>query len=77
MRFPAVPPPAAGWTRDFVFIGDGWMKEGDYNFQFSKTVLPLPYHAMKTLHGAAHRPSSRIKPINCILPIGSSFIPAT
>jgi Tfp pilus assembly protein PilF len=47
MRFAAVPPPAAGWTRDFVFIGDGWMKEGDYNFQFSSTVLPLPYHAMK------------------------------
>jgi hypothetical protein len=48
MRFPALPPPAAGWTRDFVFIGDGWMKEGDYNFQFSSTVLPLPYHAMKS-----------------------------
>jgi Tfp pilus assembly protein PilF len=47
MRFAAVPPPAAGWTRDYVFIGDGWMKEGDYNFQFSSTVLPLPYHAMK------------------------------
>lgn len=47
MRFATVPPPAAGWTRDYVFIGDGWMKEGDYNFQFSSTVLPLPYHAMK------------------------------
>jgi hypothetical protein len=22
-------------------------EKGDYNFQFSKTVLPLPYHAMK------------------------------
>jgi len=48
MRFPAVPPPAAGWMRDYIFIGDGWMKEGDYNFQFSSTVLPLPYHAMKS-----------------------------
>jgi hypothetical protein len=48
MRFQAAPPPQAGWTRDFVFIGDGWMKEGDYNFQFSKTVLPLPYHSMRT-----------------------------
>jgi Flp pilus assembly protein TadD len=47
MRFSAVDPPAAGWARDYVFIGDGWMKEGDYNFQFSKTVLPLPYHGMK------------------------------
>ena len=48
MRFLAVPPPPAKWTRDFVFAGDGWMKEGDYNFQFSKTVLPLPRHSMKT-----------------------------
>jgi hypothetical protein len=47
MRFAAAPPPRAGWTRDFVFIGDGWMKEGDYNFQNSRTVLPMPYHAMK------------------------------
>jgi cytochrome c-type biogenesis protein CcmH/NrfG len=51
MRFAAVPPPPAGWTRDYVFIGDGWMKEGDYNFQFSSTVLPLPYHAMKYYTG--------------------------
>jgi hypothetical protein len=48
MRFHAAPPTQSGWARDFVFIGDGWMKEGDYNFQFSKTVLPLPYHSMRT-----------------------------
>jgi tetratricopeptide (TPR) repeat protein len=47
MRFPAAPPPPTGFTRDFVFIGDGWMKEGDYNFQHSRTVLPLPYHGMR------------------------------
>ena len=28
-------------------MGDGWIKDGDYNSTFSKTVLPLPYHAMK------------------------------
>jgi hypothetical protein len=28
-------------------VGDGWIKDGDYNSTFSKTVLPLPYHAMK------------------------------
>jgi hypothetical protein len=39
--------PAAGWKRDFVMIGDGWVKDGDYNTVFSKTVLPLPYHGMK------------------------------
>lgn len=45
LRFPEQPPPPAGWWRDFVIIGDGWIKDGDYNSTFSKTVLPLPYHA--------------------------------
>jgi hypothetical protein len=47
MRCTAIGPPPAGWTRDYVFIGDGWMKEGDCNFQNSRTVLPMPYHALK------------------------------
>jgi len=45
LRFPEQPPPPAGWVRDFVVKGDGWIKDGDYNSTFSKTVLPLPYHA--------------------------------
>ena len=44
LRFAAPPPPPAGWRRDFVLIGDGWNKDGDYNTTFSKTVLPLPAH---------------------------------
>ena len=44
-RFPEQPPPSAGWVRNFVIVGDGWIKDGDYNSTFSKTVLPLPYHA--------------------------------
>jgi hypothetical protein len=44
-RFPEQPPPSAGWVRDYVLMGDGWIKDGDYNSTFSKTVLPLPYHA--------------------------------
>jgi hypothetical protein len=44
MRFAAPPAPPAGWVRDFVLIGDGWVKDGDYNTAFSKTVLPLPAH---------------------------------
>ncbi len=43
-RFPVPPPPPDGWRRDFVLIGDGWVKDGDYNTAFSKTVLPLPSH---------------------------------
>ena len=47
LRFSEQPPPAAGWTRDYVIVGDGWIKDGDYNTTFSKTVTPLPYHAKK------------------------------
>jgi hypothetical protein len=46
LRFPAPPPPERGWTRDFVLIGDGWIKDGDYNSGFSMTVAPLPYHGL-------------------------------
>jgi len=45
MRFAEQSPPPPGWVRDFVIKGDGWIKDGDYNSTFSKTVLPLPYHA--------------------------------
>jgi hypothetical protein len=45
LRFPEQPAPPAGWLRDYVVIGDGWIKDGDFNSTFSKTVLPLPYHA--------------------------------
>jgi tetratricopeptide (TPR) repeat protein len=39
------PPPPDGWVRDYILMGDGWIKDGDFNSTFSKTVLPLPYHA--------------------------------
>ena len=44
LRFPEAPPPARGLVRDFIVIGDGWVKDGDYNTSFSRTVLPLPTH---------------------------------
>lgn len=44
LLFPEQPPPGPGWRRDFVLIGDGWEKDGDYNTGFSQTVLPLPSH---------------------------------
>jgi Flp pilus assembly protein TadD len=46
-HFPAPPPPAAGWVRDFILMGDGWIKDGDYNSTFSRTVLPLPHHGQQ------------------------------
>jgi tetratricopeptide (TPR) repeat protein len=45
LQFPEQPAPPAGWVRDFILVGDGWIKDGDFNSTFSKTVLPLPYHA--------------------------------
>jgi cytochrome c-type biogenesis protein CcmH/NrfG len=43
-RFPALPSPPGGWVRDFVLVGDGWNKDGDFNTAFSGTVHPLPSH---------------------------------
>jgi Tfp pilus assembly protein PilF len=52
LNFKASQPVPPGWQRDFIMIGDGWIKDGDYNSVFSKTVLPLPYHGLKdyTVH---------------------------
>jgi len=36
--------PPKNYKRDFVFISNGWEKDGDYNTTFSKTVIPLPSH---------------------------------
>jgi tetratricopeptide (TPR) repeat protein len=44
LRFAEPPAVKRGWRRDFVLIGDGWEKDGDYNTSFSQTVLPLPSH---------------------------------
>ncbi len=45
MQFAATDPPPPGWKRDYVLIGDGWVKDGDYNTTHSRTVHPLPTHA--------------------------------
>ncbi len=47
MKFRAGIPVQSGQLRDYIFVGDGWMKEGDYSFQNSTTLLPLPFHEMK------------------------------
>jgi Tfp pilus assembly protein PilF len=44
LRFAEPSPPMPGYARDFVMAGDGWVKDGDYNTSFSRTVLPLPTH---------------------------------
>jgi hypothetical protein len=47
LHFVEVPGPPAGWVRDYIIAGDGWIKDGDYNSTDSKTVLPLPHHSRK------------------------------
>jgi hypothetical protein len=44
LRFRAPADPPTGFTRDFVFISDGWEKDGDFNTAYGETVLPLPAH---------------------------------
>lgn len=48
MRFNAatLPKLPVGWTRDFIFYANGWVKDGDLNTKFSETVTPLPFHGM-------------------------------
>ncbi|MEX2602411.1 MAG: FG-GAP-like repeat-containing protein [Balneolaceae bacterium] len=47
LRFHEREAPPQGWTRSYVFVSDGWEKDGDYNTEASATVLPLPYHGME------------------------------
>jgi len=35
-----------GWQRDFLIYNDGWIKDGDLNTAYSKTVEPLPFQKM-------------------------------
>ena len=44
LQFAAPPAPTNGQTRDWVFISDGWTKDGNMNTTFSQTLLPLPAH---------------------------------
>ena len=50
MRFNAaqVPPVRAGWKRDFLLLVGGWAKDADANTAFSQSVLPLPFHGMRS-----------------------------
>jgi hypothetical protein len=45
LRFATPAAPPAGWKRDYVFVSDGWDKDGNYNTSYSETVLPLPSHS--------------------------------
>ncbi len=63
LSFPALPPPRAGWARDFVLVGDGWEKDGDFNTGHSRTVLPLPSHAQPHYGAASASPTLEEDPV--------------
>lgn len=44
LEYEAINEPPTGYKRSYVFVSDGWVKDGDYNTEASKTVTPLPYH---------------------------------
>ena len=46
LQFDAIEPVQDGYTRDYIFFSDGWVKDGDWNTVYSRTVDPLPHHAM-------------------------------
>ena len=48
MRFESsnLPPLPQGWKRSFIFYANGWVKDGDPNTKYSRTVEPLPFHGM-------------------------------
>lgn len=46
LEFSAIDEPKEGYTRSYVLVSDGWVKDGDYNTEASATVEPLPYHGM-------------------------------
>ena len=42
----SLPPPAAGWTRDYFFYANGFVKDMDFYEATPFTVAQMPFHAM-------------------------------
>jgi len=50
----SLPPVPPGFVRDWLFVSDGWDKDGDKNTVAGQTVEPLPFHGMDDArYGAA------------------------
>ncbi len=49
----ALPPLPAGWTRDYLFYANGYVKDMDFYGAYARTVAPLPFRAMKSYPYAA------------------------
>lgn len=50
-----LPPPPTGWTRDYLFYANGFVKDMDFYEADAFTVGPLPYHGMGTYPHAPNK----------------------
>ncbi len=57
VRFLEAGPAGPGHRRDFIVVSDGWVKDGDFNTTYSRSVLPLPTHDT----GLYDRPPGRLE----------------
>lgn len=56
LSFRELPPPPAGWKRDFLLLADGWAKDRDANTAHGQNTHPLPFHSMSNFpYGANER----------------------
>ena len=76
LRFAEQPPPPAGWVRDYVIAGDGWIKDGDYNPTTPARCSPCP----TTQRPSTTRPRALWRASGCTANIqrtGRTTTPAT
>ena len=59
LRFPEQPPPPAGWVRDYIIMGDGWIKDGDYNSTFSQDSVAVAVSRATGIRNAAGQAGRR------------------
>lgn len=62
LEFEALPPPPAGWKRDFVIRNVGWDKDAQMQVIYGQSSEPLPYHGMPSypyLEGPPDSPEYR------------------
>jgi hypothetical protein len=46
LEFAELPAPRPGWTRSFIFYGNGWLKDFDMNGSAGDNIGPYPFEGM-------------------------------
>ena len=80
LEFPAaaLPPLAAGYSRDYLLFADGFGKDMDINSARPDTVTPLPWHAMKSYPPAPgdHSPFITPDPLESVVTWDTRLVPS-